>query len=57
MNRNQPEIALRGHWKQCDEFYKQPPDLFYKKSILKNFEKFTAEHLCQCLIFNKAAGP
>ena len=36
---------------------KQPPEVFYKKGILKNFAKFTGKHLCQSLFFNKVAGP
>ena len=31
----------------------QPPDLFYKKSILQNFVKFIEKYLCQSLFFNK----
>ena len=31
------------------------PVVFYKKSILKNFQKFTRKHLCQSLFFNKVA--
>ena len=27
-----------------------------KKSVLRNFAKFTGKHLCQSLIFNKVAG-
>ena len=27
-----------------------------KKSVLKNFAKFTGKHLCQSLLFNKGAG-
>ena len=27
-----------------------------KKTVLKNFGKFTAKHLCQNLFFNKVAG-
>ena len=26
------------------------------ESLLRNFEKFTGKHLCQCLFFNKGAG-
>ena len=26
---------------------KQPPEVFYKKSVLRNFEKITGKHLCQ----------
>ena len=34
----------------------QPPELFYKKSILINFAKFTGQLLCLSLFFNKVAG-
>ena len=34
----------------------QPPDVFYKKVVLKNFAKFTGKHPCQSLFFNKCAG-
>ena len=27
-------------------FQKQPPELFYKKGVLKKFLKFTGKHLC-----------
>ena len=27
-----------------------------RRGVLKNFLKFTAKHLCQCLFFNKIAG-
>ena len=32
------------------------PELFYKKSVLRNFAKFTGEHLCWILFFTKFAG-
>ena len=32
---------------------KQPPKVFCKKDVLRNFAKFTGKHLCQRLIFNK----
>ena len=32
------------------------PDVFCKKSDLRNFAKFTGTHLCQGLYFNKVAG-
>ena len=32
---------------------KQPWEVFYKKSVLKNFAKFTEKHLWQSLFFNK----
>ena len=35
---------------------KQPPEVSIKKSVLRNFTKFTGKHLCQSLFFNKVAG-
>ena len=32
------------------------PEVFCKKDVLKNFAKFTGNHLCQTLFFNKVAG-
>ena len=34
-------------------FRSTPPEVFYKKGVLKNFAKFTGKHLCQSLFFNK----
>ena len=58
-----PIIAHVGNAKlrypNCDKDYnepKQPPEVFYKKGVLKNFAKFTGKHLCQSLFFNKVAG-
>ena len=34
---------------------KQPPEVFYKNSFLKNFAKFTGKHLCPGLFFSKVA--
>ena len=31
-------------------------DAFYKKSVLKNFAKFTVKHLCQSHFLNKLSG-
>ena len=30
--------------------------VLYKKSVLKNFNKFTGKHLCQSVFLNKFAG-
>ena len=30
-------------------------EMFYKKSVLRNFAKFAGKHPCQSLIFNKVA--
>ena len=35
---------------------KQPPEVFCKKGVLKNFAKFRGRLLCQRLFFNKVAG-
>ena len=34
---------------------KQPPEMFCKKVVLKNFAKFTGKNLSQSLFFNKGA--
>ena len=36
-------------------FRNHPPELFYKKAILKNFAIFTKKHLCWSLFSNKFA--
>ena len=35
--------------------WKQPPEVFCKKSCFRNFAKFTGKHQCQCLLYNKVA--
>ena len=38
-------------WKTAEAYLqKQPPEIFYKKGVLKDFAKFTGKHLCQSLI-------
>ena len=37
------------HLLQCNLMEKQPLEVFYKKTILKNFAKFKEKHLCQNL--------
>ena len=37
---------LQKHHRRCSA----------KKSVLRNFSKFTRKHLCQRLFFNKVAG-
>ena len=37
------------------EYQKQSPGMFSKKSVLKNFGKFTRKQLCQSLFFSKVA--
>ena len=35
---------------------KQPPEVFCKKGVIKNFATFTGKHLCWNLFFTKVAG-
>ena len=35
---------------------KQPPQVFYKKDVSKNFAKFTAKQLCRSFFFDKMSG-
>ena len=35
---------------------KQPPEVFCKNGVLRNFSKFTGKHPCQSLFLNKVAG-
>ena len=35
---------------------KQPPEVFCKKGVLRNFGKFTGQNLCESHFFNKVAG-
>ena len=37
-------------------FQNQPPEVLYKKGVLKNFTKLIEKHLCQSLFFNKVGG-
>ena len=37
-------------------FQKQPPEVFCRKDVLRNFAKFTGKHLRQSFFFNKIAG-
>ena len=38
-------------WKE-----EQPPQVFCKKVVSRNFANFTGKHLCQSLFFNKVAS-
>ena len=37
-------------------FRSSPPELFFKKGLLRNFAKFRGKLLCQVVFFNKVAG-
>ena len=54
-----PSKSLQWYHYICSEtitYQKQPPEVFCKKGILRNFAKFTGKHLCQSLFFNKVTG-
>ena len=40
---------------QISTLQKQPPEVFIKKGVLKNFTKFTEKYLCHGLFFNRVA--
>ena len=44
------------HQSETNHQQKQPPGVFCKKGVLRNFVKSTGKHLCQSLFFNKDAG-
>ena len=52
------EILIYGMWwlKFADKYKKQSSRGVLSKDVLKNFVKFTDEHLCISLFFNKVAG-
>ena len=45
------------YWIEAAEYRNSRPEVFCKKGVLRNFTKFTGNHLCQSLFFNKVAGP
>ena len=47
------EISSKNEKK---EKQKHSPEVFVKKVVLKNFQKFSGKHLCQSLFFNKVVG-
>ena len=51
MSANSNKIELSEQfmvmWKE-----ERPPELFFKKGVLRNFAKFTGKHLCLSLFFN-----
>ena len=57
------EFSIEGFFSECEQIrnifplrislQKQPPKVFYKKSILKNFVKFTGKHQCQSVFLIK----
>ena len=45
--------SLGWHLRGCCSQQKQPPEVFCKKVVLRNFVKFTGNQLCQNLFFNR----
>ena len=46
-------LYTQRQYSDIAENWKQPPEKFCKKSVLKNFAKFTGKHLYQGLFFIK----
>ena len=53
MNKNLPRFGFEFEKKWEDFIQKQPPEVFYKKTILKNFAKLTGKHLCWSFFLSK----
>ena len=52
-----PRKTNNFHYKEnVIQFKKQPPEVFYIKGFLKNFERFPGKNLRRSLFFNKVAG-
>ena len=50
---------LKFYWGSCSDSFMDRgsrPEVFCKKDVVRNFTRFTGQHLCQSLVFNKAAG-
>ena len=56
------KLSLRANFQHCSDTFDHSRSrsshqrCSIKKSVLKNFTKFTGKHLCQSLFFNKVAG-
>ena len=51
--------GLSRFWKNhylAARYRSSSPEMFCKKGVLRNFEKFTGKHLCESLFFNKVTG-
>ena len=54
--RHKLSITLKTSYKRFTWHQKMPPEVFWKKGLLKNFTKFTGKRLCWSLFFNEVAG-
>ena len=52
--RNCPTLDILSYFKTTT-FRNSSPEVFRKKGVLRNFEKFTGKHLCPSLFFKKDA--
>ena len=53
----QIHIQFQFKFNSCSiPIQKQPPKVFRKKGVLRNFAKLAGKHLCQRLIFDQVAG-
>ena len=49
-------LFKRAIWEKLDKKTGSRPEMFCKKGVLRNFTKFTGEHLCQSLFFFLASN-
>ena len=49
-------ITKENFYKFHSKNQKQPPEVFWKKCVLRNYAKFTGKGLCQGLFFHKVVG-
>ena len=56
INENENKVKHQKKTVMKRNLKKQPPEVFCKKGVLKNFAKFTGKQLCQSLFFNKVGG-
>ena len=49
------EIPKIIYYDKESSFQKQPPEVFYKKGVLRIFTKFIGKHLCQRLFFKRVS--
>ena len=48
----QLELLRKGiNSSSCNVIQKQPPEVFYKEGVLRNFTKFTEKHTCARISF------
>ena len=66
LHQSSSQVAYRSRWNyfrciiQLNKYIKvtlrSRPNVFCQKGLLRNFSKFTRNHLCRSLFFNKVAG-